>query len=210
MTRLRLLAAVCLPILLSVCARAQVFSAYVESNNTRFNDVGTGIIYTPATGAYASQYTNFWASGVGGGVTLNFLPVGPVRVGLDFRGSTRPGTVGADTGMLGIRLGVKVPLIKIKPYIQASGGYIATRTVNIGNVSGGSSLSSTIGGTYTNQYAGYEIFGGIDYPLIHFVDFRVIEVGGGTAYTVGGSTLSTYNIQSISLFSVNSGLVVHF
>jgi hypothetical protein len=188
--------------------RAQAVSIYVESNNTRFNNVPTGIIFTPATGAIDTQYTNFWASGVGGGLTLSFIPLGPVRVGLDFRGSTRPGTLGADTGMMGLRIGVKVPVIRIKPYVEAAGGYIATRTNNVGTVT--TTGATQVSGTFTNQYAGWEILGGIDYPIVHFVDFRVIEIGGGTAYTIGGNNLSNLNLQTISLFSVNTGIVVHF
>jgi hypothetical protein len=76
------------------------------------------------------QYGSFWTSGVGGGVTFNFLPVGPVRLGLDLRGSTRPGSVGADTAMAGFKVGFNPPLIRLKPYIQAFAGYVGTRTTN--------------------------------------------------------------------------------
>jgi hypothetical protein len=169
----------------SVALEAQVVSVYVTSASTRFSNaqaVGQG------------QTTPFWTSGVGGGMTLNMIPVGPVRFGIDLRGSTRPGTLGSDTGMAGIRLGLNPPLMKIKPYVQASGGYVATRT------------RAMSGGTFRNQYAGWEVLGGIDYPLVPFFDVRVIEVGGGSAYPLQASA----SAPNLSLLTINAGLVFHF
>lgn len=180
--------------LLIADARAQVAAVYVTSSSGRFSNVLTG---TTLPGPQP-QYTSFWASGIGGGVTLNFLPAGPVKFGFDLRGSTRPGTTGADTAMGGLKLAFAPPLIHIKPYVQASGGYVATRTAN---VSAGSS-----GGTFGNQYAAWEILGGVDIPLAPFLDLRAIEVGGGTGISIPGSSSS----QNVSLFTVNSGLVLHF
>lgn len=182
--------AILLAIYFIATAHAQVASLYVTSSNTRLTNVRTGF-------TYPEQFTNFWASGVGGGVTLNFLPLPIISVGLDLRGSTRPGTVGADSGFVGFRLQVKPPVIRIKPYVQASGGWVGTRAFN----SGGS-------GTFNNNYAAYEILGGVDYPLIRFIDFRVIEVGGGQGYDIGAGRVST--APNLSLFNINSGLVLHF
>ena len=184
-------------LLLSAAAmRAQVAAVYVTSSSGRFSNVATGTILT--TSGFQEQYTNFWTSGIGGGVTLNFLPVGPLKLGFDLRGSTHPGTVGADTAMGGVKAAFNPPLIHIKPYIQASGGYVATRTVNV--------TSGTNGATFNNKYAAWEILGGVDVPLAPFFDLRVIELGGGTGVSVPGSS----NTPNISLFTINSGLVVHF
>ena len=160
-----------------------------------FTNVQTGSALTGS--GYQEQYANFWASGVGGGVTLNFLPIGPVKLGFDFRGSTRPGTAGADTAMAGFRVAFNPPLIHLKPYLQASGGYVGTRTVN---------LTQTVGGTFTNKYAAWEILGGVDVPIASILDLRLIELGGGTGMTVGLSSSQ----PNISLFTVNTGLVLHF
>ena len=178
----------------AIGVRAQVASLYVTSSTGRFSNIQTGVISTPS--GYEEQYTSFWTSGIGGGLTLNFLPVGPIKLGLDFRGSTHPGTVGADTAMAGFKVGFNPPLIRLKPYLQASGGYVATRTVNV----------SVNGATFDNRYAAWEILGGIDIPLAPFLDFRAVEVGGGTGINVPGGA-STPNI---SLFTVNSGLVLRF
>jgi hypothetical protein len=180
----------------AVHAPAQVAAVYVTSSSGHFSNVLTGTLLPPSGPGPQPQYTSFWASGVGGGVTLNFLPVGPVKLGFDLRGSTRPGTTGADTAMGGLKLAFTPPLIHIKPYVQASGGYVATRTFNV--------AAGT--GTFGNQYAAWEILGGVDVPLAPFLDLRAVEVGGGTGVSVFGSS-STPNIP---LFTVNSGLVLHF
>ena len=180
-------------VILCASARAQV-ALYVTSSSAHLGNVETGV--SPGSGNQ-EQYDSFWTSGIGGGVTLNFLPLGPVSVGLDLRGSTRPGTKGADTAMGGIRLGIHPPVLPVKPYIQVSAGYLATRTVNV--------TPALAGSTFNNKYLAWEILGGIDYPLAHFVDFRVIELGGGTGVAVLGGPGS-----NTSFFTVNTGLVVHF
>jgi hypothetical protein len=163
-------------------AHAQAFSVYVTYAPLRASNVATG----------SGQETNFWANGVGGGVTVNVLPLPAISLGFDFRGSTRPGTDGADTGMAGIRLGIHPPVIRIKPYIEAAAGYLGTRSFN----------AASSGSTYNNHYVAYEIIGGVDYPLMRFLDLRAIEIGGGTAYNTSGT--------NASILTINTGLVLHF
>lgn len=181
---------------LAASARAQ-FSIYVTSSSAHFTNVQTGVV-SNSSGSQ-EQYASYWTSGIGGGVSTTFLPLGPVKLGFDFRGSTRPGTPGADTGMLGIKLAINPPAIRIKPYLEAAGGYVGTRTTNV-------SAGQASGSSFTNKYAGWEVLGGLDYPLVHFVDFRVIELGGGTAVSIPGTSSG----PDISLFTVNTGLVFHF
>ncbi len=191
----KIIAIAALILLSAVAAHPQAVSIYATSSSAHFTNVQTGSVLTGS--GYQEQYANFWASGVGGGVTLNFLPIGPVKLGFDFRGSTRPGTAGADTAMAGFRVAFNPPLIHLKPYVQASGGYVGTRTVN---------LTQTVGGTFTNKYAAWEILGGVDVPIASILDLRLIELGGGTGMTVGLSSSQ----PNISLFTVNTGLVLHF
>ena len=189
-------------------AHAQIFAVYATYSPLHASNVQTGSIQ--GTTGFTNQYTSFWTSGIGGGVTLGVLPIGPVRIGLDLRGSTKPGTVGADTAFAGVKVAFKAPLIPIKPYIQASGGYVATRTFNVSTTT--SALGTTVnsGGTFTNQYAAYEILGGIDYHLFPFVDLRMIEIGAGKGYN-SGISLGTLNLnQNLTIFTVNTGVVAHF
>jgi hypothetical protein len=212
MRRLLILAALGL----TPAAHSQIFSVYGTFSPSQFSNVQTGSLYTASTNTYQQQYTSFWSQGFGGGVTFGILPIGPIHIGLDLRGSTKSGTSGADTAAIGLRIGVKPPLIKIKPYIEAAGSYIQTRTPNNSNFvltnTGVTSSSSLSFGTYTNQYGAWEIIGGIDYPLLRILDFRVIEIGGGQGYNFGGSSNSgtpTAGAQ-ISILTINSGVVLHF
>ncbi len=91
-----------------------------------------------------------------------------------------------------MKLGVHPPLIHIKPYIQGSAGYVALRTP-----------SATNGASLTNKYLAWELAGGVDYPLVHFIDLRLIEIGGG-------AVLNSSANNAPSLFSINSGVVFHF
>jgi hypothetical protein len=190
-------------------ARAQL-ALSITSSSTQFSNVQTGTVTTfnstNQTTTTQAQGVNFWASGLGIGLSSTTLPLGPVKFGFDLRGSVRPGATGADTLLAGIKLAVN--LSRIKPYIEAEGGYLETRTLNQSSVSivtsTGTSSAAT-GGFYTNRYAGWEIFGGVDYPLMRFVDLRVIEIGGGS-----GVDISNVGGPNVSLFSINSGIVLHF
>lgn len=174
----------------AAASHGQIVSIYGTYSPIHLANVQTG----SAGSNNQPQYTSYWASGFGGGVTLNFLQLPVVSLGLDLRGSTKPGTLGADTAMVGLKLGIHPPLIRIKPYVQASAGYLGTRTF---------SPSIPVGSTNNGTQVTWEILGGIDYPLVHFVDLRVIELGGGQGINTGSG-------GNASLFTVNTGLVVHF
>ncbi len=177
-------------------AHAQIF-AYLTFSPAHLSNVATGAVYS-ATG-YNEQTASYWSSGIGGGVTLPILHLPLVALNVDLRGSTRPGTAGADSALFGVQLAVHPHIIPFKPYIEIAGGYLDTRTTNISTVSGS---SGTIGGTFTNKYAAYEILGGVDYPLIHFLDYRIVEIGAGQG-TAFSSTHATF-------VTVNTGIVAHF
>jgi hypothetical protein len=169
----------------ATAARPQLASIYVTYSPTHLTNIQTG---SPP------QYATYWANGVGGGLTLNFLQLPIVSLGFDFRGSTRPGTLGADMAQVGLKLGVRPPAVNLKFYAEAAAGYLGTRTV---------STSIPVGSTTNGSYISWEILGGIDYPIIHFVDLRLIELGGGQGINTGTG-------GNASLFTINSGLVVHF
>jgi hypothetical protein len=180
------------------CLHAQAVSIYGTYSPLHAGNVETGLLYSNTSG-FSPQYANFWTSGFGGGATFNFLRLPVFSLGLDLRGSTRPGTVGADTAMAGIKLGVKPPHFPIKPYIQGSLGYLATRTVNVTNAP---TAEEPIGGTRSHQYLAYEVLGGVDYPINHFIDYRIIEVGGGQPFNAGS--------PRPNFLTINTGVVFHF
>jgi hypothetical protein len=200
---------------LAICApftHAQAFSAYFTSTNTHFSNVANGDNYSPTTSTYTNLFTTTWPAEFGGGVTLNGVKAGPIRLGMDFRGSTNHGTPGADTAMAGPRLALRVPIVHIKPYVEAAGGYVATHTNGTITTVNGNTVT-TAATPITNQYAAWEVFGGVDVPIFPHLDFRAIEIGGGKGY-LANSGITNINFNNtntqISLFSIDTGIVVHF
>jgi hypothetical protein len=195
-----------------VFAHAQGMSIYFTSTNTRFTNVQNGQNYNNTTATYTNLFTTSWPAQFGGGLTFNAGKVGPLNFGLDFRGSTNHSTTGADTAMFGPRLALRVPIIHIKPYVEAAGGYVATRTNGtVSNISGATVTSSA--STISNQYAAWEVFGGVDVPIFSHIDFRAIEFGGGNGYlaNAGISNINFNNVNTqISLISIDTGIVVRF
>ncbi len=204
---------------LAPCAHAQIFEAYATFSPTHLGNVQNGLTLASNGVAnqytYQTQYTSFFAPAIGGGITLNVIPLGPVRLGVDVRGSTKPGTNGVDSALAGIKLAVKPPLLPIKPYIQISGGYLATRSngFNYSSNDGGTTTLVT-GATITNKYAAIEGIAGIDYHLLPFVNFRIAEFGYGKGYSVGPNFSNNFGAvttqNDLNFFTINTGLVVHF
>lgn len=187
-------------------AHAQLFEAYATFSPTRASNVQTGSVLSG--GAYVNQYTSFFVPAVGGGVTLNAIAFGPIRLGFDLRGSTKPGTNGIDTGLFGVKLAVKPPLLRVKPYVQLSGGYVGTRTNNVSTVFNGATY--TTGGTFNNSYAAFEGLAGVDVPLVPFFNYRVVEVGVGKGYKTGPSLASIQTSNDLTFLTISTGIVFHF
>lgn len=192
-------------IMLCLCAPAnvvhgQIVSVYGSFSPQHVSNVRTGT----AGGGNTTVYTSFWTPAFGGGVTLNFLNLHVVKLGVDVRGSTKPGTTGADTAQLGLRLEFQPPLLRLKPYVQGGFGYLATRTVNQSTIVG---TNAPVGGTFNNQYLTAGVQAGVDKPLIPFLDFRIVEFG----YTRGfGVSPSSASANDANTFSISTGLVAHF
>ena len=185
---------------LVTAAHSQVFSAYATFSGTDVFGLVNGNTGNVISG-YHTTTTSHLSPGIGGGVTLGVLPIGPVHLGFDLRGSTKPGNDGADLVLAGPRLALKLPVIRLKPYVQASGGYLRTRTTLVNS-------GLPAGTQLTAQYGAWEALGGVDIPLLPVLDLRLIEVGGGKAYEFSAAGVNgTY---TVSLFTVNSGLVLHF
>ena len=196
MRRLLLLAV----LLAAPAAPAQIISVYATFSGTNASGLVNGNSGNVISG-YTPTTTTHFSPGVGAGVTLGILPIGPVHLGLDLRGATRPGNDGYDLIMAGPRLGLKLPVIRFKPYVQASGGYLRTRTTLVNS-------GLPPGSQLTADYGAFEVLAGVDYALLPILDLRVIEVGGGRAYELTAAGVS--NTYQVSLFTINSGLVLHF
>ncbi len=176
---------------------AQLVEIYGTAGYARTADVPTGhsniscpVIVTPCIGPETSGTISSFAGG--GGVTLNFLRLPGIQLGLDARGSAHTGNNGVSTGLGGLRLAVKPPFFHLKPWIEGAVGYVGT-----------DSKASTAASGTTAHYAAAEVIGGIDTPLAPFFSWRIVEVGGGHAFTSSDGTKPT-------LFTIGTGLVFHF
>jgi len=186
-------------------AHAQIAEAYATANFTHLSNVQ--VAGFTSSGVTSDFYKSITPVGIGGGITYNFLQLPFVKLGLDARGSTRPGINGADTALGGIKLTVSPPRLKPKFFIEGAAGYLATRVDSTGTYTAGTGSVTSIG-QENNKFALYEIIGGVDYPLIHFIDFRV-EAGGGSGFgfdSIFGNSLGGYP----HVFTANTGIVVHF
>jgi hypothetical protein len=145
-----------------------------------------------ATGGVVKPY------GATFGGYYDFRSLGPVRLGVDVRGSVLNSNKSATTysssvdqirhyaALGGLRGEFKTPFRWLHPYAQLSAGYMR------------SNAAETNPGSYQN-FTQVEGFAGVDVPLAPWMDVRAIELGAGAAFGP-----STHSIQSIGI-----GVVFH-
>jgi hypothetical protein len=163
-----------------------------------------------------------------GGVYYDFKTLGPVRLGVDVRGSITDSKQGAYTfsrgggtriysTLGGIRASFHTPIKVVKPYVQASVGlgrsdyglytaFVLQPPVTVTQPGGQPVvvLPAIIGNKvvrYNNLQ--YEGFAGVDLKLLPIMDFRVVELGYGALNSFGTNS-HTYPIGTIS-----TGVVFH-
>ena len=177
--------------LIPVVANAQV-GVYGLFDATRISSL------TGPPSIVTGQHLNS-TSPVGGavGVYYDFRNVGPVRVGVDLRGSylytkrgANPDFLGAGTHIYsllpGVRFSFHTPYKFLKPYLQASAG-----------------LGRSDFGLTPNPSDGFEYhgFAGVDVKVFSVLDWRAVELGYGGIMGNG---------HNYPLTSVSTGFVVRF
>lgn len=180
----------------SVSARAQ-FGIYGTVTGERLSGVGNFPTYD-INGLTYRDYVN--PLGGTGGIYYDFRSFGPVRIGVDVRGSILTSKRGAQAFSLGngtrvnsalggVRASFHTPIAALKPYIQASAGL-------------GRSDYGLIGPVLKNNFE-YHIFGGLDINLLPFMDFRAVELGYGGLNAFGSAS------HNYPLTSISTGIVFH-
>ncbi len=143
-------------------------------------------------GTTSSQNAGFSAGGVTVGAYDEFAKLGPLRFGLDGRyfwqSSANSNGNGNKIhgGLVGARFSFKLPILPIKPYLQAEAGGVGTNYgVN----------------AQTTSSSAWQINAGIDYTFLPHLDLR-LEYGGGeiNAYQGGNQVLQ----------EVGGGAVIRF
>jgi hypothetical protein len=158
-------------------------------------------------------YKNFVnPSGFTGGAFYDFKTFGPVRLGVDLRGSTLNTKRGAQansdgdgahlySGLGGLRVAFHTPKYYLKPYAQISAGIGRS---NYGVLNNASIFQYVRPGIQTVSNLEYHVYAGTDLQFAPWGDWRVFEAGYG-ALNSFGSAAHTYPILSIS-----TGVVLHF
>lgn len=166
-------------LLLSRSARAQV-AIYGMASAGHYSGLGVG------PGTAPNQSGGITARGGTFGVYDNFAPFGPVKLGGDARvivqdsANSTPYGNKILGGLFGLRLGVNVPAVPLRPYIQAE----------IGGVGTNNGTSST----RTASFA-YQVQGGVDLTIFPHLDARG-EYGAGQMTSINGAnhTLQEFGI----------------
>jgi hypothetical protein len=153
-------------------------------------------------------------TGLSGGLYYDFKTVGPVRLGVDFRGgaghSNKSATSSAGgkdaTGqqdfLAGVRGSIHTPISWLRPYAQVSAGWVHSDATE----PFGTTTNGVVGGPrlYDN-FVAYEGFVGADINVLPMLDLRAIELGIGNMNRFGtGSGSSSAGIKSIGV-----GVVLH-
>ncbi|HUZ97532.1 MAG TPA: hypothetical protein VMU57_21720 [Edaphobacter sp.] len=177
--KLRHLAVLFFIALSSAAARAQV-AIYGTFDATHLSD--------------NSNHQATWFYGPSIGAYYDFVHLGPLAAGVDLRGNFLFGSHEKyRSGLVGLRLSAKPPILPIKPYAQFSigaGGAKADGTANFPDTN------------YSTKFQ-YEVLGGVDLTVLPRIDLRVAEVGYGRMSGVNGGT----NAPASSLVTVGAGLV---
>ena len=171
--------------LVPIAARAQL-ALYATVDADRRSQ--SNLFAFPPAGS--SNDSSTWLYGPTVGVYYDFIHLGPLVAGVDLRGEfVRGSGYTRNSGLGGVRVAIKPPILPIKPYVQGSLG--------VAHTNGPGSP------TYANNLE-YRIAGGLDLTVLPRIDWRILEVGGGSL--VNYSFGSGFN-QSNSLLSFGTGLV---
>lgn len=165
--------------LLTASAGAQV-GIYGMFSGGHYSGLGVG------PGTPSNQSGGITATGGTFGVYSNFVPLGPVKLGGDARvivqdsANSTPYGNKLLGGLFGLRLGVTIPAVPLRPYVQAE----------IGGVGSNNGTSTT----KTASFA-YQVQGGLDLTILPHLDARG-EYGAGQLTSINGTnhTLQEFGI----------------
>jgi hypothetical protein len=150
------------------------------------------------------------------GAYYDFRNVGPMRLGVDFRGgvmhSNKSATSSAgggdttvlDNALLGVRGSFHTPLPWLTPYVQVSAGYGRSNAT----LPFGESQTPT-SPRYEDSYIMYEGFAGLTIHIFPMLDLRPIELGIGNMNRIGSSGAIVDGPSSVGILSIGGSVVFH-
>jgi hypothetical protein len=182
------------------CANGAAGGTY---NGTTFTGEGTGSINP---------------QGFQAGAYYDFKSIGPMRLGLDFRGGTMHSNKSAtssaggsdttvlDNALLGVRGSFHTRISWLNPYVQMSAGYArsnATLPVDLTLVAA-NPLPRT-----EDSFFMYEGFAGLQIHIFPMIDLRPVEVGIGNMNRFGSNDATLDGPSSIGVRSIGASVVFH-
>jgi len=189
---------------LAVSARAQVgvYGMYAGNDLT-----GITCLASSSVPARQCSSTNGAVKPFGGvaGIYYDFRNIGPVRLGVDFRGqffhanksaASSTGDSGATrshTALGGVRATFHTPVSYLRPYAQISAGWT-------------NSNATELNPELYDNYLQYEGFAGVDVKVFPILDVRPVELGIGEMNRIGNGAGGA---SAIAVKSIGAGLVFH-
>jgi hypothetical protein len=150
------------------------------------------------------------------GAYYDFRNVGPMRLGVDFRGgvmhSNKSATSSAgggnstvlDNALLGVRGTFHTPISWLNPYAQVSVGYARSNAT----LPFGEDQTPPLQPRLEDNYIMYEGFAGLSIPIFPMIDLRPIELGIGNMNRVGSSG-TVDGPSSVGVLSIGASVVFH-
>ena len=187
----------------SVHAQAAVYGTFTVNQLSGIKNSPAATATCPGFSALVCPPYNDSVNLLGGtfGGYYDFFKLGPVKLGVDARGTLSSATRGAQkqangpgarlySGLGGVRAVFHTRWVPIRPYVQGSAGFARTDYGLPNTVNGQIKLTNNF------QYMGYA---GVDITLLPVMDFRLVEFGYG-----GLSNNHNYPVKTVS-----SGIVFH-
>ena len=204
------LAAVAIVSCVSASAQVGVYGMFTADELS--NIVSSPLPLPPnSTGSAFARSNSVDPLGGTGGAYWDFMKLGPVRLGVDARGSILSTKRGAYVNfdgpgariysvLGGVRASFHTPIAALKPYIQGSVGLgRSDYGLYVGRPASQAPLPNLI---YSNFE--WQALAGVDVRLLPMLDWRMVEFGYG-----GLDPFGTYS-HNYPIKQVSSGFVVHF
>lgn len=159
-------------------------------------------------------------AGFQAGAYYDFRNIGPMRLGLDFRGGTMHSNKSAvssaggsdttvlDNALLGVRGSFHTPISWLNPYAQVSVGYARSNATLPFGTAASSSGTTPLPRTEDN-FLMYEGFVGLTIPVFPMIDLRPVELGIGNMNRFGSNGASLDGPSSIGVKSIGASVVFH-
>jgi hypothetical protein len=205
--------------LTAVVTPAQPLQCGSGSNGAVLTSTGS-VLIAAQNGAVNPQ-------GFQAGAYYDFRNIGPMRLGLDFRGGTEHSnksatssagginTTGLDNVLLGVRGSFHTHFSWLNPYVQMSAGYARSNaTLPLCETITGPTISCNDGPVampsprLNDNFLMYEGFAGLQVPILPMLDLRPVELGIGNMNRVGGAGMID-GPSSIGVRSIGASVVFH-